>query len=171
MQSIWDDFVAQRTVIKQMVSPTSTAEHGLYMSWGETGYATQESALHRLLCPHTFCMTWCGVSAWPPSVHLLAAHRHSAVPTWLAAAQGPADATWATEHWGTGHKRSTGGDVFCAALPGRFHPAWSVASWYLLFFLLRLSVGTVCVNSCSPQYTCPSKLCFLRNPSLLLSLP
>lgn len=51
MQSIWDDFVAQRAVIKQMVSPTSAAERSLYMSWGETGYATQESALHGVAVP------------------------------------------------------------------------------------------------------------------------
>lgn len=75
MQSIGDDFVAQRAVIKQMVSPTSVAERGLYMSWGETGYATQESALHWVAVPtHLLCdLAWCVCLAWPPRVH-----RHGA---------------------------------------------------------------------------------------------
>lgn len=80
MQSIWDDFVAQRAVIKQMVSPTSTAERGLYMSWGETGYAPQENALHWLAVPthllHDLAWRVC-----------LAALSPSAGLTWLTAAQ------------------------------------------------------------------------------------
>lgn len=87
MQSIWDDFVAQRTVIKQMVSPTSTAERGLYMSWGETGYATQESALHWLAVPthllHDLVWRVC-----------LAALSHSTGLTRLAAAQRPGQCHW-----------------------------------------------------------------------------
>lgn len=52
MQSIGDDFVAQRTLIKQMVSHTSAAKPAtLYMSWGETGYAILDSALHWVAVP------------------------------------------------------------------------------------------------------------------------
>lgn len=140
MQSIWDDFVAQRAVIKQMVSPTSVAERGLYMSWGETGYATQESALHWVAVPtHLLCdLAWCVCLAWPPRVHrqstVLMAHG---TDTYLM--------PWGHQCWGTGHQRATEGGLFCAALLGRFHPAQSVAPWYLLFFLaVSLSGHCVC---------------------------
>lgn len=53
MQSIWDDFVVWGTLIKQMVSPMSAGKQTvtLYISWGETGYAMQENALHWLTVP------------------------------------------------------------------------------------------------------------------------
>lgn len=53
-----------------------------------------------LLCPHTFCMTWCGVSACPPKVHSLPATAlcsHGSLHH-----RGLADAPGGTEPGGTG---------------------------------------------------------------------
>lgn len=87
MQSIWDDFVAQRRVIKQMVSPRSTAEHGLYMCWGETGYAAQESTLHWVAVPTHLLHDLVWRVCLPPQSAL--APSHSAVLTRLTAPQRP----------------------------------------------------------------------------------
>lgn len=97
-----------------------------------------------LLCPHTFCVTWRGVSAWPGLTECTdTVHRHSTVL--MAYGTETCLMPWGHQCWGTGHQRSTAGGFFCAALLGTFHPAQSVASWYLLFFVVvSLSGHCVC---------------------------
>lgn len=117
MQSTWDDFVAQRTVIKQMVSPTSTAECGLYMSWRETGYATQGSTLHWVAVPTHLLHDL----VWRVCLASQSALSHSPQSTLCSQGslhhRGLAGAIGGTEHWGTGHKGSPGG-VFSALVCG-----------------------------------------------------
>lgn len=124
MQSVWGDFVAQRTVIKQMVSPRSTAERGLYMSWGETGYATQESALHWVAVPthllHDLvwrvCLPSQSALTLSPQPQRCAHMAHSNTGAWLMPLGAPSTGVLGT-------RDPLQVVFFYTALLGRFHPA------------------------------------------------
>lgn len=144
MQSIWVDFVAQGTVIKQMVSPTSAAEHGLYMSWGEAGYAAQESTLHRVAVP-THLLHDLAWRACLASQSAVAAHRHSAVLTWLTAAQRPGWCDWGHRALGYWARKSHWRCFFLCCSAGRVSSSLKCSLLVPLVLSCCVSLWELCV--------------------------